>query len=410
MTASTAPFGKRPGRYNDWPMRLLFPIIALLCTAVPSLAAGDQPPTDLDHMIGQMIMVGFRGVWPDPKNPIVGDITEGRIGGVILFDVDGPGGGGERNIRSPKQLRKLNAWLQKQAGAVPLLIAIDQEGGKVNRLKTKYGFPPTVSAKELGEKNDIAWTEKVSSKVARTLASEGINLNFAPVVDLNTNPKNPVIGSKNRSFSADPAVVVRQARIWIEAHRRVGVISTIKHFPGHGSSHADSHLGFVDVTKTWSETELTPYAELISQGAVDAVMTAHIFNANLDPDYPATLSQPIITGILRDRLGFDGVVVSDDLQMKAISARYDLEETIRRGIQAGLDILLFANNSVYEPDIADRALETIRHLVDEGVISRDRIEESYRRIRRLKGRLNRNLQQMQSDMRATPRPFSSPQS
>jgi beta-N-acetylhexosaminidase len=388
MTALTAPFGKRPRRYNDGPMRLFLPIIGLLCSIATCFASGDPRPVDLDQMIGQMIMVGFRGVKPDSKNPIAREIAEGRIGGVILFDVDGPGGGGERNIRSPKQLRKLTTWLQKQAGSVPLLIGIDEEGGKVNRLKTKYGFPPTVSAKELGQKDDIVWTEKVASKVARTLASEGINLNFAPVVDLNTNPKNPVIGSKNRSFSSDPTVVVRQARVWIEAHRRVGVISTLKHFPGHGSSQADSHLGFVDVTKSWNESELRPYEELISEGIVDAVMTAHIFNAHLDPGYPATLSSPIVTGILRERLGFDGVVISDDLQMKAISARYGFEETIQRGIHAGLDILLFANNSVYEPDVATRAAKTIRHLVDEGLISRDRIEESYRRICRLKARLH----------------------
>ncbi len=371
-----------------FPMRLFSAALALLCAFTTSVASGDPKPTDLDRMIGQMIMVGFRGIRPDPKNPIVRDIVAGRVGGVILFDVDGPGGGGERNIRSPKQLRKLTTWLQKQAGPVPLLIGIDQEGGKVNRLKTKYGFPPTVSAKELGRRDDIAWTQKVAATVARTLASEGINLNFAPVVDLNTNPDNPVIGSKNRSFSADPAVVVRQARTWIEAHRRAGVIATLKHFPGHGSSHADSHLGFVDVTKTWTENELTPYEELISKGVVDAIMTAHIFNANLDPDYPATLSRPIITGILRNRLGFQGVVISDDLQMKAISARYGFEETIQRGIQAGLDILLFANNSVYEPDVAERAVTVIRHLVDQGVISRDRIEESFQRIRSLKARLS----------------------
>lgn len=380
--------GKSRERYNGCPMRLLFPIIALLCTFATSLASGDRQPTDLDHMIGQMIMVGFRGVKPDSKNPIAKEISKGTIGGVILFDVDGPGGGGERNIRSPRQLRRLTTWLQKQAGAVPLLVGIDQEGGKVNRLRTRYGFPPTVSAKELGQKDDVAWTEKVASRVAHTLASEGVNLNFAPVVDLNTNPENPVIGSKNRSFSVDPAVVVRQARVWIEAHRRAGVISTLKHFPGHGSSHADSHLGFVDVTKTWNESELIPYEQLIAEGLVDAVMTAHIFNANLDPDYPATLSRPIITGILRGKLGFDGVVISDDLQMKAISAGYGLEETIQRGIQGGLDILLFANNSVYEPDIADRAFKTIRRLVEKGVIPRERIEESYRRIRTLKGRLS----------------------
>ncbi|MFZ0427731.1 MAG: glycoside hydrolase family 3 protein [Acidobacteriota bacterium] len=368
-------------------MRLLLAIIVFLCTCASPLASNDRRPDELDRMIGQMIMVGFRGVEPDAGNPIVEEIAEGRIGGVVLFDVDGPGGGGERNIRSPKQLRRLTDWLQNQAGAIPLLIGIDQEGGKVNRLKAKYGFSGTVSARALGEKDDIGWTAEVAAKVARTLAAEGINLNFAPVVDLNTNPDNPVIGSKDRSFSADPAVVVRQARVWIEAHRQASVLSTLKHFPGHGSSHADSHLGFVDVTSTWDERELAPYAELIAEHLVDAVMTAHIFNSHLDPQYPATLSAPIITGILRNRLGFDGVVISDDLQMKAISAHYGLEKSIQQGIEAGLDILLFANNSAYDPQIAEKASTIIRRLVEEGEISCERIEQSYERIRALKRRL-----------------------
>ena len=375
-------------RYNDPPMRLLLAASALICALAPCLAAGPSPD-ELDRMIGQMIMVGFRGVSPDPKNPIVSDIAEGRVGGVVLFDIDGPGGGGERNVRSPKQLRRLTAWLERQATTIPLLVAIDLEGGKVNRLKAKYGFSSVASARELGEKDAEAWTTEVAGAVAKTLSSEGINLNFAPVVDLNSNPDNPVIGSKDRSFSADPEVVIRQARAWISAHRQAGVLSTLKHFPGHGSSRADSHLGFVDVTHTWSEDELKPYARLISEGTVDAVMTAHIFNARLDPEYPATLSRGIITGILRNQLGFQGVVISDDFQMKAISEHYGLKESIRLGLDAGLDILLFANNSAWDPGIAQKAVGIIRRLVDDGQISRGRIEESYRRIRGFKEKLRR---------------------
>ncbi len=370
-------------------MRRLIALLVLLSAFTTSLSVNQQPPDLLEQMIGQMIMVGFRGIEPDPRNPIVTDISEGRIGGVVLFDVDGPGGGGERNIRSPEQLRRLTSWLEEKAGSLPLLVAIDQEGGKVNRLKVKYGFPPTVSARELGDRDDVERTSQVADRVAATLVAEGINLNFAPVVDLNTNPENPVIGSKNRSFSADPTIVVRQAQAWFDAHRRAGVISTLKHFPGHGSSRADSHRGFVDVTKTWDQRELIPYGSMIAGGFSDAVMTAHIFNARLDPDYPATLSRATITGILRNQLGFQGVVISDDMQMKAISEHYGLEESIRLGLDAGLDIFLFANNSAFDPDIARKICGIIRRLVDEGTISRARIEASYGRICRLKARIGR---------------------
>jgi beta-N-acetylhexosaminidase len=161
----------------------------------------------------------------------------------------------------------------------------------------------------------------------------------------------------------------------------------LKHFPGHGSSRDDSHLGFVDVTNTWARAELEPYARLIAAGQCDAVMTAHIFNANLDPSLPATLSERIITGLLRDELRFDGVIVSDDMQMKAISDHYGFETAIRLAMEAGVDILAIANNSVFEPDVAARAIAVIQRLVQEGRISAARIEQSYQRIMRLKARL-----------------------
>jgi len=362
-------------------------LLALLGTLVLlSLLAfqtGKPASPDLDEQIGQMIMVGFRGLSLAPDNPVAADIKERKIGGVILFDYDVPTKTPVRNIESPEQVGRLVRSL-KDLAKTPLLVAIDQEGGRVNRLKEKFGFPPTVSAQHLGTANDPKTTRQRAEQTASTLAQLGINLNFAPVVDLNTNPENPVIGKLERSFSADPGIVTRNALAWMEGHHQHGVLCALKHFPGHGSSRADSHLGFVDVTETWTRAELEPYRQLIKAGQADIVMTAHIFNSKLDPSVPSTLSRPVITGILRGELGYQGVVVSDDMQMKAISAHYGLETAVQQAVNAGVDILVFGNNSLFDPEIAQKAISILKQSVKDGKISPARIEESYQRIMKLK--------------------------
>jgi beta-N-acetylhexosaminidase len=342
----------------------------------------------LNDKIGQMVLVGFRGMKLDPGNPILADIRERHIGGVVLFDYDVPSQSPVRNIESPSQVRDLTAAL-KEASPSPLLIAVDQEGGKVSRLKEKFGFPATVSQQFLGTSDDIIATRKSAEETAKTLAECGFNINFSPVVDLNINPENPVIGGRERSFSADPAVVTKHAIEVIKAHHARGILTTLKHFPGHGSSKNDSHLGFVDVTETWSPTELEPYEKIIAAGLSDTVMTAHIFNSKLDPSLPATLSGRTIDGLLRDELRFDGVVISDDMQMKAVSARYGFEEAVLLAIGAGVDILAFANNSVFDPDVAASTIGVIRKAVRDGKVGEERIDRSYARIVRLKSRLGK---------------------
>jgi beta-N-acetylhexosaminidase len=342
----------------------------------------------LNDKIGQMVLVGFRGMKLDSSNPILADIRERHIGGVILFDYDVPSQSPVRNIESPSQVRDLTAAL-KEASPSPLLIAVDQEGGKVSRLKEKFGFPATVSQQSLGTSDDIVATRKSAEGTAKTLTECGFNINFSPVVDLNINPENPVIGGRERSFSADPAVVTKHAIEVIKAHHARGILTTLKHFPGHGSSKNDSHLGFVDVTKTWSPTELEPYEKIIAAGLSDTVMTAHVFNSKLDTSLPATLSGRTIDGLLRDELRFDGVVISDDMQMKAISARYGFEEAVLLAIGAGVDILAFANNSVFDPDVAASTIGIIRKAVRDGKVGEERIDRSYARIVRLKSRLGK---------------------
>lgn len=363
--------------------------LAFAAFALPSTA--QQTRDSLDLKIAQMLLVGFRGMTLAESDPFLRDVKVGRVGSVILFDYDVPTKEYKRNIESPQQVRALTAQLRKAASesgiGIPLFISIDQEGGKVNRLKPRYGFPPSVSQQYLGKINNADSTRTYAAKTAQTLAENGFNLNFAPSVDVNVNPDNPVIGKVERSFSAEPRVVADQAAVVIEEHRKKGIISTLKHFPGHGSSKADSHKGFVDVSDTWKPDEIKPYADLIAKGNVDMIMTAHIFNNRLDADVPATLSKRIITGILRDSLKYQGVVISDDMQMGAIANHYGLETALEKCINAGVDIVCFGNNLQYEPDIITKATSIIKRLVVEGKIPRTRIDESYKRITTLKNTL-----------------------
>jgi beta-N-acetylhexosaminidase len=346
----------------------------------PSAASGPS----LRERIGQMLLVGFRGLTVDDAGDVVADIRDRNLGGILLFDTDQPTHSSVRNVESPAQLTALVTGLQSFAAA-PLVVAIDEEGGLVARLDQRHGFPPTISAADLGARGDVTFTRQAGEQIAQTLASVGVNLNLAPVVDLNVNPTNPIIGSLGRSFSADPKVVTGQAEAFIAGHRSVGVHTTLKHFPGHGSSTGDTHLGVVDVTATWSAVELEPFANVVHDGLADAVLTAHVFNATLDPEHPATLSQPTITGILREQIGWTGVVISDDMQMGAIRQAYGYPDAIRLAILAGVDILTIAQQQVFEPGIVGRTIDLIAAFVEDGSLTEARIDESYARIQALKG-------------------------
>ena len=208
----------------------------------------------------------------------------------------------------------------------------------------------------------------------------GIDLNLAPVVDLDLNPSNPIIGALDRSFGADPDLVVAQAAAFIDGHHEVGIRTTLKHFPGHGSATGDTHLGVVDVTGRWQPVELEPFRRLIADGHADAVLTAHVFDADLDPDHPATLSQPIVAGILRGQLGWQGVVISDDLQMGAIREQFGYDEAVALAIEAGIDLLTIAQQQVYEEAIVPRTIDLIEGFVRDGRISADRIAVSAARL------------------------------
>ena len=322
-------------------------------------------------------MVGFRGTVVESRHWIVRAIEDDHLGGVILFDrnVDGS----VQNISSPQQLCHLTAALQ-QYGRDRLLIAVDQEGGQVCRLKARDGFPAAVSARELAG-FDVKKAAAAANQMAATLAAHGITMNMAPVVDLDLNPANPIIGRYGRSFSPAPEKVVHCASLVIEAHHRAGISCCLKHFPGHGSAGKDSHLGFVDTTDDWRQEELVPFIRLMEKGVVDAVMTAHIINRRLEPQgIPATLSRPVITGLLRRRLGFSGVVVSDDLQMRAITDKWGFREAVRRAVLAGVDLLVIGNNLAADEHAVKKGIRCIKEMLDSGEIDGDYIRASLDRI------------------------------
>jgi beta-N-acetylhexosaminidase len=257
----------------------------------------------------------------------------------------------------------------------------------VHRLKEKYGFITTPSAAKLGEINNFDSTRYHSRCTAGLLKELGIDLNYAPDIDVAVNPENTVIVKNGRSFGSDPFLVATHAQICINSHHEYGVKTILKHFPGHGSSMGDSHLGVVDVSSTWQLNELIPYDEIFRHGSYDAVMTAHIINSRWDPSMlPATLSKRVITGMLRDLLGYKGVVFSDDMQMDAIGANFGLKNALMLSVNAGVDVLMFANTTPHADKIvtASQVHAILKKLVKKKKITRARIDESYARIMALK--------------------------
>ena len=343
--------------------------------------AAARPSADLDpaRMAGAMIMVGFRGTELPDDAPVLRALAEGKAGGVILFSRDVLLGG-PRNIESPAQARALIARL-KLAASEPLLVAVDQEGGRVQRLSARNGFRDWPSAREWGMGYpDATYTGALGMGAA--LAEAGFNLNFAPCVDLDL-PDSPAVGMLDRAFHRRPERVTAHARAFAQGMADAGVIPTLKHFPGHGSARGDTHLGFVDVDATWSPEELDPYRTLIAEGFDGVIMVAHVGLGRYG-DGPADLNPAVVDGLLRSELGWRGVVATDDLQMGAVTAAHDLKETIRLAVDAGADLLVFGNNVAYDEQIAAHAHAALMELVAEGRVAPDRLRVSWERIAALK--------------------------
>ncbi|HKJ63944.1 MAG TPA: glycoside hydrolase family 3 N-terminal domain-containing protein [Desulfopila sp.] len=338
---------------------------------------------DIDTSIGQLFLLGFRGASPAGDSGIVKDIATRNLGGVILFDTFVSGRPHDSNIVDREQLQKLSTFLQSMADT-PLFIAVDQEGGKVRRLKEHHGFRPLPSARELGGKDPQASFYQ-ASLTAGQLAACGINCNFAPVADIDITPSNPIIGALGRSFSPNADVVTAHCEAWLDGLRSGGVLGCLKHFPGHGSSTADSHTGFVDISSSWQQRELEPYSRLFATGKVSALMLGHLFNSRLDRHHPASLSEKVVGGLLRRQMHFDGLVITDDLQMRAITDRYGLDEAVVQALAAGVDQVIIGNNLAYESGILARMIIAVQNGLDSGRLTEKRLRDSLGRIARLKG-------------------------
>ncbi len=374
------------------PIRLRFALIAAsLCIALtsgaPARAAACDPARNadwVDTMIGQMLMFGFSGTEPSEKGPqaIARQLCEGTIGGVILLG---------HNVKSGKQVKRLTALFKGAGATTTPLIAIDQEGGKVQRLGPRQGYkaiprPATVASKLSPEQAFQVYLE-----AARQVRNAGFNVNLGPVVDVNVNPKNPIIGRLGRSFGAKASTVVAYAQAFIEAHHRIGILTALKHFPGHGSSRRDSHKGFVDISKTWQrERELAPFSALANDDAYgDMVMSGHLYHSALSPDgrEPATLSSSAINGLLRTQMGYQGVVITDDLEMGAIRNNFKFRDTIIKAVRAGNDILLISNSARPDRDMPSKVIALIKQAVTSGELEMNALENAFERIRRLKQKL-----------------------
>ncbi|MDP2302408.1 MAG: glycoside hydrolase family 3 N-terminal domain-containing protein [Ignavibacteria bacterium] len=323
--------------------------------------------------IAQMIMVGFPGKFLNDSVKV--DLAERNLGGIIYFAA---------NIDNPQQIKLLSDTI-KMTASTPPFIAVDQEGGRVARLNFNNGFDSTLSAHKLGTIfNSENITRAEAAKMAEWLVQSGMNVNLAPVVDVNVNPTSPAIGNLGRSFSSNPDTVTFHASWFIDEFNKKGIVTTLKHYPGHGSALNDSHLGFTDITTTWSDSELIPYQQLISNGFTDFVMPGHLFNANLDSVYPATLSYKTVTNLLREQIGFNGLTITDELFMQAITNNYGFEESIVLAVNAGNDILLYRTNMKDGSSLASQVIDIIEQKVINGIIPQERINESYARIISLK--------------------------
>jgi len=350
----------------------------LLSFLLSSLVA--KSPT-LETMVGQMLMVGVSGSKTTDKwvKQLKSDIQNGKVGGVILF---------ANNIESPKKLKELTSYLSSAKSKYPPFIAIDQEGGEVQRLNSKNGFIDYPSAFDMARKKTLLESYKIYKNLAEELKEYGFNMNFAPVVDINIDPKSPAIGAKKRSYSVKEEIVVAYSSEFIKAQKEAGIVSVLKHFPGHGSAKADSHKRLTDVSKTWQYKELKPYYDFIKYEKVEAIMVGHITLDKFDKIYPASLSKKTINGVLRAQLGFKGVVFSDDMNMKAISDIYGFKQSVIMAVNAGVDVLVYSSYFRKKSSVVNEVTKIIIDAVKSGKIDIKTIENSYKRVKGLKNAIN----------------------
>jgi beta-N-acetylhexosaminidase len=332
-----------------------------------------------DLMIGEMLMLGFNGSTPDAAGvqSLARHLAAGRVGGVCFLG---------HNTRSRAGIEGIAKVFHASAKNATPLISVDQEGGAVQRLGARSGYDAIPAAQAIargGPEEAFA----IYQRMARVLRAAGFNLNLAPVVDLGFEPRNPVIAKWGRAYGADGATVARYATAFVQSHRKERVLTAVKHFPGHGSTLGDSHDKPIDLTPTWRPDELEPFRRMARAGALDIVMTGHLSHAKLTGGEPATLSRLAIEGALRRDLGYQGAVMTDDLDMAAIRSSYSLTDAVVRAIAAGNDIILLSNSLKPDPNLPVALVATVKEALASGRIPKGRIEQSAERIARLKARV-----------------------
>lgn len=316
---------------------------------------------ELETQAARLFSVGFHG--QAPSDDLKRLLARG-VAGVIFFS---------RNVGLPAEVLETTNAIKREAGR-PVLVALDQEGGKVARLR--QGFSELPSMRALGETGSADLARQIGALIARELRAVGFDMNYAPVLDVDTNPDNPVIGS--RSFGRTPELVSELGVALAAGLESEGIAACGKHFPGHGDTSQDSHLELPRLRHSLErllEVELQPFARAVAAG-IPSLMTAHVIFEPLDPLYPATMSRAVLHGLLRERLGYDGLVVSDDLEMRAIADHYTVAQTVERGLDAGVDQFLCCHSA----ELAQRAIEAVVHAVERGAVSREALLAANRRI------------------------------
>ncbi|MEK4283668.1 beta-N-acetylhexosaminidase [Ureibacillus sp. FSL K6-0165] len=343
--------------------------ISILTKNNPSKYANLVDNMTLEEKIGQMFFIGFSG--EKLNDQVKRLIVERKIGGIIFF---------KDNLQSSQQITSLLNEVKSlnNNNKYPIFLGIDQEGGSINRLPKEIASLPTNYS--VGLKNNEVFAYEYGKLLGKQLATFGFNLNFAPVLDVNSNPNNPVIS--HRAISHDPTIVAALGIQMMKGIQSENIIPVIKHFPGHGDTSVDSHLALPMVNKSIKEldqVELLPFKKAIEENA-DVVMIAHILLPQIDKQYPASISKTIITELLREKLGFNGVVITDDMTMKAITNHYSLQEAALLSVKAGNDMILIAHDEDKIFSIIDELVTSVQR----GEISEQRINESVMRILKLK--------------------------
>lgn len=327
----------------------------------------------LEEKIGQLVIVGMDG--QQTNDEVSQLIQEHKVGGVILF---------KNNIKDANQTLTLlnDLKVANQNNPVPLWLSVDQEGGRVSRLSSEFKSIP--AAGDIGAENNLTYTRDIGQAIGKELHALGFNMDFAPVLDINSNPKNPVIG--DRSFGSTPEAVIKHGIETMHGITSQGVAAVVKHFPGHGDTSVDSHYDLPLVNKSLEELqqfELLPFIEAINQD-VDAIMVAHLLMQQIDDQQPASISEPVISGLLRDQLGFDGVVITDDMTMGGLLNGNNIGDAAVRSLLAGSDIVLVS----HQTELRLEVIQSIKAAAQHHTITEQRINESLYRILRLKQKYN----------------------